>query len=166
VSDAGDFVDAALQYEGSWERASAEQARLGSDLQFYGCSIGAIRGTIRDAARRYAGMSHDEVTALSSELWAAPVFERRLAAVVVLQANLDMLNNTDLTRIEGFVRQSRLRELVDPLATDVIRPLVGRLAGTERARAIAVLDRWASESDVWLRRAAHIATPSGTTFDT
>ncbi|MFD1212114.1 DNA alkylation repair protein [Arthrobacter sp. GCM10027362] len=154
MSDAADFVDAALQREGSRQRAAEQQARLGSGLRFYGASVGAVRGTVRDAARRYRGLTHDDVTALSSELWAVPVFERRLAAIVLLQSNVHQLGNSDLTRIEGFVRGARLRELVDPLAVDVIGPMVEALDPPGRARADLVLDRWVRDRVCWLGRAA------------
>ena len=157
MSDAADFVDAALQREGSWYRAEAEKSRLESDLDFYGASVGAVRGTIRDASRRYPNLTHDDITKLSSELWAVPVFERRLAAVVLLQSSVPVLFNSDLTRIEGFVREARLPALVDPLALDVIGPLLEALGEKSRVRAEKAIDRWASEDDVWLRRAALLA---------
>jgi hypothetical protein len=155
MSDAGDFVDRTLQNEATWERAAEAQGRLGGDLEIYGASVGAVRGTIRDLARRHKGMTHDEVTALSSELWNVPVFERRLAAIVLLQTNVTRLDNTDLTRIEGFLRGAVLAELVDPLTVDVVLPLVQGLSGPNRARADAALERWAHDGDPWLRRAAH-----------
>ncbi|CAH0256806.1 MULTISPECIES: DNA alkylation repair protein [unclassified Arthrobacter] len=169
MSDAGEFIDLSLQREGSWRRADELQSRLemepgGRGLRFYGTSVGAVRGTVRDAGRRYPGLSHDQVTALSSELWgselwgselgAAPVFERRLAAVVLLQANVKLLTNSDLTRLEGFIREAQVRDLVDPLAVDVVGPLVGGLDMMARVRADSVLDRWVREPDAWLRRAA------------
>ncbi|QCB97437.1 DNA alkylation repair protein [Arthrobacter sp. PAMC25564] len=159
MSDAGDFIDSSLQREGDWHRAAAARARLGSgldgrELRFYGASVGAVRGTVRDALRRHTGMAHDDITALSSELWEVPVFERRLAAIVLLQSRLTVLGNLDLTRIEGFVRSARLRGLVDPLAVDVIGPLVEGLDVLGRVRADSVLDRWVREPDAWLRRAA------------
>ncbi|WP_458111080.1 DNA alkylation repair protein [Arthrobacter sp. R1-13] len=154
MTDPGEFVDAALQREGSWYRAQDAQDRLGGDLRLYGASVGAVRGAIRDASRRYRGLTHDEITALSSELWEVPVFERRLAAIVLLQSHVRLLKNTDLTRLEGFVRDSRLPELVDPLAVDVIGPLVTGLDVLGRVRADSVLDRWARDPDEWLRRAA------------
>jgi 3-methyladenine DNA glycosylase AlkD len=117
-----------------------------------------VRGTVRDALRRHARLTHDEVTALSSELWEVPVYERRLAAVVLLQSKVKLLTNSDLTRMEGFVRDARMPTLVDPLAVDVVGPLVERLAGQPRMRADAVLDRWAGDADVWLRRAALMAS--------
>ena len=156
MTDAAEFVDAALQRESSFERAAADSERVGGNLRFYGASVGAVRGAIRDASRRYRDLGHDAVTALSSELWEVPVFERRLAAVVLLQSNLGLLDNTDLTRIEGFVRSARLRELVDPLAVDVVGPMMEGLGARARARADAAIDRWASD-DEWLRRAAMLA---------
>jgi hypothetical protein len=157
VSAAGDFVDVTLQAEGDWYRAADAQARLGSTLRFYGASVGAVRGTIRDLARRHPGMTHDEITALSSELWTVPVFERRLAAIVLLQSNLKLLKASDLTRLEGFVRDAGLNALIDPLALDVIGPLLGLLAAPEHSRATAVLTRWA-QGDATLRRAAELAS--------
>ena len=154
VTDAAEFVDNALQAESSWQRQSAGMPGLPDHLGFYGTSVGAVRGTIRDALKRYPGLSHDEITALSSELWAVPVYEMRFAAIVLLQSAVTTLRNSDLTRIEGFLRSAAWDVLVDPLATDVISPLVAQLSGTERMRADAVLDRWAHEADAWLQRAA------------
>jgi hypothetical protein len=154
MSDAGDFIDASLQREASWLRAEDLRTRWGSELQYYGASVGAVRGTVRDALRRHRGLGHDEITALSSELWSVPVYERRLSAVVLLQSKVGTLNNADLTRIEGFLRTSGLRELADPLAVDVVGPLVSGLDLLGRVRADSVLDRWAREQEVWLRRAA------------
>jgi hypothetical protein len=99
-------------------------------------------------------MTHDDITALSSELWAVPVFERRLAAIVLLQSHVRLLVNSDLTRLEGFVREARSRDLVDPLAMDVIGPMLAGMDVRGRARAESVLDRWVREPEVWLRRAA------------
>lgn len=159
MSDPADFIDAALQREGSWTRAEDARARWGSEfqgseLQFYGSSVGAVRGTIRDTFRRYRELHHDDITALSSELWRVPVFERRLAAVVLLQTKVHLLKHSDLTRIEGFIRSGRLPALVDSLAADVVGPLVGNQGPAERARGQAVVDRWAQDRDAWLRRAA------------
>ncbi|MEV7604498.1 DNA alkylation repair protein [Paenarthrobacter sp. NPDC089322] len=157
MSDAGEFVDYTLQRESSWEKAAEANEHLGG-LKVYGASVGAVRGTIRDALKRHKGLSHDDVTALSSELWSEPVFERRLAAVVLLQTKVKILVNTDLTRLEGFIRQSGTEQLVDPLAVDVVAPLLGRLEGQARERADRVLERWSNDPDPWLRRAAALAT--------
>ncbi|PWC06040.1 DNA alkylation repair protein [Mycetocola zhujimingii] len=155
MTEAGEFIDAALQRETAWKPPADD--RESSGLESYGASVGAVRGTVRDAMRKYRGMSHDEITALASELWMAPVYERRLAAVVVLQSHVAMLDNSDLTRIEGFLRDGRVRSLVDPLATDVVGPMIERLDDVGQSRARAALDRWLRENNVWLRRAALLA---------
>ena len=154
MSDAGDFVDAALQLESTGQRARADGLRIGTDLQFYGASVGAVRGTIRDVAQRYPGLGHDEITALSSELWHPPVFERRLAAIVLLQTHVRLLDNSDLTRLEGFLRDARTPALAEPLSREVISPLIEGLDAPGRARANMALARWSTDSNPWLRHAA------------
>ncbi|MBG6191578.1 hypothetical protein IWX64_002543 [Arthrobacter sp. CAN_A212] len=154
MSDAGEFIDAGVQREASWERA----VDPGPDgLRRYGSSVGAVRGTVRDAFRRYRGLEHDAVLALTSELWAIPVFERRLAAVVVLQTKLPLLVASDLTRLEGFLREAGTRELVDPLAHDVVGPLIEGLTRRDADRAATIVARWAADVDPWLGRAAQLS---------
>ena len=153
-SPAAEFIDRTLRFEGSEFRAEADAERIGGGLRFYGASVGAIRGTVRDAGRRHPGLTHDEVTALAAELWEDPVYERRLAAIVVLQGQVRMLRGNDLTRIEQFLRDARVGELVDPLAADVVRPLLDRLEGAEAERARRIIERWATDPDPMLRRAA------------
>jgi 3-methyladenine DNA glycosylase AlkD len=153
---AAEFIDRTLRAEGSEARADAEADRIGEGLRFYGASVGAVRGTVRDADLRYPGMSHDEVTALASELWSEPVYERRLAAIVLLQRHLAVLRGSDLTRIEQFLRDARVRELVDPLATEVVRPLLERLEERDGTRARRIIQRWSEADDPSLRRAAEL----------
>ncbi len=154
MSDAGEFIDLALQRESTWRRAEESHARWESGLRVYGASVGAVRGTVRDALRRHPELSHDGITALCTELWDVPVFERRQAAVVLLQSSVGVLTNTDLTRIEGFIRSAAIRELVDPLAVDVVGPMISGLDVAGRVRADSVLDRWLWGPENWLRRAA------------
>ena len=154
MTSPAEFIDRTLQAEGSEVRAEADADRIGVGLRFYGASVGAVRGTVRDADRRYPGMSHDEVTALAAELWSEPVYERRLAAIVVLQRALAVLRGSDLTRVEQFLRDARVPELVDPLVTDVVRPLLDRLKEPDATRARRIVDRWSEADDPNLRRAA------------
>jgi len=101
LTDAADFIDFALRAKSTWYRAEADSERIGGELAFYGASVGAVRGTIRDASLKFPGQGHDEVIALVSELRQGAVFERRLAAIVLLQWKADLITVTDLTRLEG-----------------------------------------------------------------
>jgi hypothetical protein len=156
------FIDTTLQNEGAWYRAEDVESRTGGILSSYGASMGAVRGTVRDAGTKFKDLGHDEVTALASELWGRPapgrkpVYERRLAAVVLLQSRVALLRHSDLTRIEGFIRSAHLAELVDPLVADVVVPLLRALSGRDRQRADVVVARWHQDPDAWLRRAASL----------
>jgi len=157
IREACDLVDEALQYESSWRRAEEHRAMFGEGTAYYGASVGAIRATLRDTLRRFPDLTHDEITALSSLLWEVDVYERRLAAVILLQSHLDVLVVTDLTRLEGFLRSSGVDELGLALARDVIRPLLHSLADRDRSRADTVIARWTESEDLLLRRAAQTA---------
>jgi hypothetical protein len=150
VSDAGGFIDAALQYEVS----PYVYPNGDGGLRRYGTSIGAIRGTVRDALKRFPALSHDELMALSSELWGVPVYERRLAAVVLLQARVGELRAKDLTRVEGFIRSADSDALVQQLVIDVLIPMFTGMEATSANRTMQVLKRWADESDPALRAAS------------
>ena len=96
VSAARDFVDDTLQREASCTWGGGIGHRFGGGLEYYGASVGAVRGTVRDALRRHGGLAHDEVTALSSELWEVP-FTSGGWPVVLLQSKVELLTNSDLT---------------------------------------------------------------------
>ena len=147
MSEAAEFIEAALQYEVSPYSYPSDEP---DGLLRYGTSVGAIRGTIRDALKRYPGMSHDEITALSSELWSAAVFERRQAAIILLQAHVDILVANDLTRIEGFIRSAGSSVLVDQLVADVVRPMLAQMDPGTLARVQTVLARWATDPSATL----------------
>ncbi|NUP58294.1 MAG: DNA alkylation repair protein [Pseudarthrobacter sp.] len=160
VAAAAEFIDRTLQNEGAWYRADDVGHRLGGVLASYGSSVGAVRGTVRDALRKFKDLDHDGTVMLASALWgqpkpgARPVFERRLAAVVLMQSNIRLLRHSDLTRLEGFLRSAQARELAAPLLADVLVPLLAGLGERERQRADVVLARWRDDPDPQLQAAA------------
>jgi hypothetical protein len=160
VTAAAGFVDRTLQNEGAWYRADDVEGRLGGELASYGSSVGAVRGTVRDMLRKYKDLDHDAVVQLASALWGQPrpgaraVYERRLAAVVLLQTKAELLRHSDLTRIEGFLRSAGTGELIEPLLADVVAPFLARLHGRDRQRAAVVLARWRTDPAPQLRHAA------------
>lgn len=164
VQEAARFIDTTLQNEGAWYRAEDVESRMHGGLGSYGASVGAVRGTVRDAGRKFKSLGHDDVTALASQLWGQPgpgrrpVYERRLAAVVLLQSRVALLRHSDLTRLEGFIRSARTAELVEPLIADVVVPLLAALDGTGRQKAAVVMARWHQDPDEWVRHAAALVT--------
>jgi hypothetical protein len=154
ASPAATFIDRTLRAEATEWRTWADGDASADGLRVYGTSVGAVRGTVRDALQRHRNLHHDDITALASELWAVPVFERRLAAIVLLQGQVDRLTGKDLTRIEGFLRDAGVPGLVEPLALDVVRPLLASLSGAQADRARRIVTRWAAADAPGLRAAS------------
>ena len=160
VSAAAEFIDRTLQNEGAWYRADEVAHRVGGLLASYGSSVGAVRGTVRDALRKFKDLDHDDTVMLASALWGQPrpggrpVFERRLAAVVLLQSRVRLLRHSDLTRLEGFLRSAQAADLTAPLLADVLAPMLAGLGEREQQRASVVLARWREDPDPQLQAAA------------
>lgn len=145
-------IDAQLQEAGAPDRARTEREYLKSDLRHYGASVPAIRAVARRTARAHPQLTHDEVVALASSLWSEPVHERRVVTVELLGQHSGLLGIDDAPLLERLLRESRTWALVDGLATAVVGSLVEREAAWG-----PILDRWAADDDVWLRRSALLA---------
>jgi 3-methyladenine DNA glycosylase AlkD len=111
---------------------------------------------ITRAAIQEQELEHDDVIALARLLWSVPVHERRMAAVDVLEFRVARLGVDDLSFVERLVRESRTWALVDGLAISV----TGAIVVADIAAASA-LDRWVSDGDFWVRRAALLALIAG-----
>lgn len=150
-------LDARLRAAGTPERAEHERRYLKSQLAHYGAPVGAGRAAARDLRRHRPDLAREDLLRVARLLWSqpsdAPVHERRLLAALLLEAYLDALDPGDLDLIERWVREARTWALVDVLAADV----AGRLADRFGTAATPLLDRWARDGDVWVRRAALLA---------
>ncbi len=145
-------IERELRGLGTPERAASEKAYLKSDLEFTGTSVPATRSVIRSWCRARPGLTRRELVATAEELWARPVFECRMAAVELLDAQAGLLRAADAGLIEHMLRTARTWALVDGLAANVMGGL------TERYPELtATLDRWAGDDDFWLRRSAMLA---------
>ena len=151
ITDLVDRIDAGLRERAVPERAAGEKAYLKSALDHYGTSVPAVRAAVLEVIRPL-DLIHDDVVALVEQLWAAPVHERRQAAVEVLQAHVGDLRADDIALLERLLRESRTWALVDSLAASVVGPLVER-----EPTLAATLDRWATDGDFWIRRSAMLA---------
>jgi 3-methyladenine DNA glycosylase AlkD len=144
-----------LRAAGTPERAAKEKAYLKSSLEHAGANLPAIRASAKRVRRDHPDLDAPEVLALAGELWAVPLHERRMVAVVLLEQYADRLGPGDVTPIEPFLRDSRTWALIDGLAGDVVARIVARHPGDEVVDS--VLRRWAVDPDFWVRRSALLA---------
>jgi 3-methyladenine DNA glycosylase AlkD len=146
-------VEERLRAVATPERAASEQRYLKSDLTFLGATVWQIQAIVKEIAAEQRSMGHDELMELVESLWAAPVHERRMASVIMLERFRTLLSADDLPVIERLLRESRTWALVDGLAADV----VGNLLTHDPVGVSTVMDRWASDDDFWIRRSSLLA---------
>jgi 3-methyladenine DNA glycosylase AlkD len=145
-------LDRQLRAAGSPERAEQEKRYLKSDLGFCGASVPAIKAVVRAFLKAHPNLDRAQLLDLVSALWSEPVFERRLAAVELLDRRCELLKPEDVRLVERLLRESKTWALVDDLAANI----AGSLA--ERYPEIGqTLDRWAGDDDFWVRRSALLA---------
>lgn len=130
-------------------RAAGEKAYLHSELEFLGVTVPVIRSAVRAAARGQEPFAAPELREAVVALWGDEVHEYRMAAVELLRLKVDLLGAVDVDLLERLLRESRTWALVDGLATAVVGPVLER-----NPELGAVLDRWAEDDDLWLRRSA------------
>lgn len=150
-----DALEAELRALSTPERAEQEKRYLKSDLQHLGARVPDVRRVVRASLRARPELDRAAVVALVEALWAPPIFERREAAAEVLHAKRRLLLPEDAALLERLLRASRTWALVDTLSTNVVADLAAR------HELGAVLDRWATDEDFWLRRAAMLALLPG-----
>lgn len=121
-------------------------------LMHYGVGVPAIRAVAKGVASARPTLGHDGVIALATALWATPVYERRLTAVELLNLYSDRLGPADGSVIEHLLRDAATWALVDGLAMHVVGRMVDR-----HQELGSMLDRWAGDSDFWIRRSAMLA---------
>ena len=145
------MLSARLAEHGSAERAEGEKRYLHSDLTHLGVRLPVLRATTQRLVREER-LALAEQLALVAQLWNQPLFDLRQAAVVVLEHSKHELDVSDLVLIERLIRQAHTWALVDPLATNVTGTILQQYPD-----ARAVLDRWITDTEFWIRRAALLA---------
>ena len=145
-------IEEQLRAQGTAERAAGSKRYLKSDLDFIGVPVPAVRTAIAHWSRAHGEVSRQEAIALADELWNTSIFERKLAAVVLLERFAGLLTARDLRFVKGLIEDSKTWALVDGLAVNVVGTIVATHPG-----AATELDAWARSSDHWVRRTALLA---------
>ena len=145
-------LDAVLRKAGDPERAVKEKQYLKSPIGHYGASVPAIRAAVETFSGAYGGLPRRSLLAVVRRLWSSSVHEQRMAAVLLLEAGVDLLKLEDLELVGDMIGSSFTWAYVDILAATVAGSIVERYP-----ESTSRLDRWADDECFWLRRAAMLA---------
>lgn len=146
-------IEARLRPLGTAARADGSKAYLKSDLRFLGNNVPTLRAEARAWQQKHTDWAVDDLLDLTDALWRRKVFELRVFALVLLVKRAAELAPKHLDRLERLLRDSHTWALVDEIAPRLVGPLLER----HPREAGRVLDRWAKDSDFWIRRAALLA---------
>ncbi|MBE1531464.1 DNA alkylation repair protein [Actinomadura algeriensis] len=140
-------------------RAEHERRYLKSAFAHIGVPVPALRGVVVSAVREPP--ARGDLLALAAALWTVedagrPVHEARMAAVEVLVKRVKVLEPGDVEVAERLILDSASWVYVDNLADRVAGALVLREPGLG-----AVLDDWAADPYLWVRRSALLALLPG-----
>jgi len=152
-AELADLITDELRAVAQPERAAGEKAYLKSDLEFLGASVWEIRRVVKALVGGAPPLDHARLIRLVDALWNHSLFERCMAAAVLLELHPKLLTPRDLPWIERLLRESLTWALVDWLAGDV----VGGILAASRMEVTPVLDRWSTDPDFWIRRSSLLA---------
>ena len=153
ATELADLISEELRAVARPERAAQEKRYLKSDLEFFGASVWEIRRVVQALVKGAEPLTRERLTTLVEALWAEPIHERRMAAVVLLELHPRLLGPADLPLIKRLLRESLTWALVDGLAGDV----VGGILVASPTEVEPIMDRWASDPDFWIRRSSLLA---------
>jgi 3-methyladenine DNA glycosylase AlkD len=151
ATTAADGLEAAIRAMGTPARAESEKKYLKSELTFLGATVWQTRDAVK-AYIKETTLDHASLEALVTTLWGTPIFERKMAAVMLLDLHPTLLDAADLPLLEQLLRESLTWALVDALAGDA----VGRIRLADPS-VEPTLDRWATDPDFWIRRSSLLA---------
>lgn len=138
-----------LRAESNPARAAWDRAYLKlPDLEFLGTTL----PTLRTCARNCVPSDPTELKAFVDKAWSTGVWDLRAVAVVGLQRHQRRLGEADLVWLEDLLRKSFTWAVIDAVAVHVVGPIVHR-----NSSSLLTLDRWATDSDFWVRRPALLA---------
>ncbi|MEU7062892.1 DNA alkylation repair protein [Streptomyces sp. NPDC046161] len=161
LAEAAEQLTEQLARLGTPERAAWDRDYLHSDLTHLGVTIPDLRRVVTTARRSLPPPTRTDALTLGGLLWSSEVYEHRQAAVHVLTQHATLLVPSDLDIIETMLRTARTWALVDTLAVHA----AGVIAVRHPDDTGRVLDQWATDHDMWIRRSALLALLPGIRTD-
>lgn len=149
-------IRSALAQAGDPERAVGQQAYMKSTLPFHGLTTPELRRIVTPLLRQHAPSERGTWEATVRELWDGATHREQRYAALALAEHRSARSWQDpgvLGLHRHLIVTGAWWDMVDLIATR----LVGPVLRAHRETVTPVLDAWASEDDLWLRRTAILA---------
>lgn len=150
MSDLIDYVQTALRASADPKKAAGMQAYMKTDMPFYGVQKPERVKILRGVKSRFAPDSHRDYLDSIAALWELPHREEKYLAQGFATAFPEHIVPASLSMYERFIVEGAWWDFVDETATHMIRELVLGYP----AETWSVVEGWAEDEDMWLRRTA------------
>ncbi|UXM90087.1 DNA alkylation repair protein [Paenarthrobacter sp. JL.01a] len=139
-----------LRAGGDAERARGAQAYMKSDMPSLGVRVPEVRRMVKSAAMEFPPTSPEELRTATLTLWReAGAREERYAAIDLTGLRMVKEDLAMLAVYEEIIRTGAWWDLVDGVSHRICALLLAH-----RDTITPLLLRWATDADMWIRRAA------------
>jgi 3-methyladenine DNA glycosylase AlkD len=152
VAAACRLVSEALSAVSDPEKASGMMAYMRTDMPFYGVQKAGRTPILRELVQKYQPKNAVEYHDLVVGLWNLGHREEKYIALGVARHFKAFIRPEQIDLYRALVVEGAWWDLVDEVATHLIRALVVEFP----QEAWKVVDTWADDPDMWLRRTAVI----------
>lgn len=152
VASACEFVGSELARRADPDKAVGMQAYMKTGMPFYGVQKPERTPILRELKTRYRPGSRQEYEELVLALWALPHREEKYLAQGVATAHEEFIVPESLPIYHRMIVEGAWWDLVDEVATHMIRPLV--IGHPDQIWP--TVDTWIEDESIWLRRTAII----------
>ncbi|MGA7097518.1 MAG: DNA alkylation repair protein [Acidimicrobiia bacterium] len=152
VAGARDFVAASLAGVADPHKAIRMQAYMKTDMPFYGVQKPERRPIVARLVKRFPPDSNEAYRALVLGLWDLPHREEKYMALAAARRFGEFVTPDSLSLYRRLIVEGAWWDLVDEVATHLIRSLVLDYP----SETWPVVDAWIDDDDMWLRRTAII----------
>jgi 3-methyladenine DNA glycosylase AlkD len=152
VNECVEYVQKALFALANPEKAGPMQAYMKTDMPFYGVQKQEREPIVRELLSAYPPADDEEYRAMVLALWHLPHREEKYLALAVARGHRGFIMPESLPLYRRLIVEGAWWDLVDEVATHLIRDLVVSNPGA----TWQAVDPWVDDDDMWLRRAAII----------
>lgn len=152
VDSACQLAAGALAAQADRDKAEGMQAYMKTDMPFYGVQKRGRAPILKELLSRYRPETREQYEELVLALWGMSHREEKYLAQGVATAHREFIVPESLSLYKRMIVEGAWWDLVDEVATHMIRPLV-----IEYPNQIwPVVDTWIGDGNMWLRRSAII----------
>lgn len=143
-----EFINGILLKYRNPERAIQMKAYMKDQFEFLGISAPERKWILRDVKKESRSLNKNALISLINHLWKSPYRESQYSAMLLIDANLNSFDGSDLYLAERWISRKSWWDTVDHLATH----LAGEILDSSPELRNAAIGQWMSSDDIWLQR--------------